>query len=236
MVGPGQHQRQRDEDEHGQADGQAHGDQADLPPWPRLLDVVGAVQRVDDRDQCRRTAPECPQHAKREQAAALGVSEALHLVLDEFQDLGRDHRPEDARQIVGQRLQREEAGQRQPEQDGREQREEEVVRQLRGHAEHVVVHDLVVRLDREVTPRQRRRQRKRHARCRCKLPSRILLICHLVRVRQPVGHACCRRDEGAMIHRHGPVLHAGDGAAVRRVRILRHSRRRHRDPASTSSS
>src|SRR2546430_5883112 len=58
-------------------------------PRPAFLDVVGLVERVDDRVDAGRGAPDGPEHAEREQPAVFLVRDLQHLVVDDRDDLAR---------------------------------------------------------------------------------------------------------------------------------------------------
>ncbi len=74
-----------------------------------------------------------------ENAPAVGAAESLHRVPYETQDLTPGEGCEHASQIVGQVLQRKEDRHREQSQHGREEREEEVVRQLGEETQAIVV-------------------------------------------------------------------------------------------------
>ena len=112
------------------AEGEAEGDQPDLPPRPALVDVVRAVERADNRDECRRTAPQRAGDPEREQPAVVVVGESPHLFLNEFEDLRRNERTERASDVVRDVREGKEAGEREQKQDRRKQRQEEVVGEL----------------------------------------------------------------------------------------------------------
>ena len=149
------------------AEREADGDESDLPPRPSLFDVVRAVERPDDRDERRRTAPQRTRDTEREQSAVLVVGEPSHLLLDQCEDLRRDERAERATDVVGDVRERKEARECEQKQDGRKQREKEVVRQLSRQTEHIVIDDLTPRPTRELSPREGYRLEHKMANCKC---------------------------------------------------------------------
>ena len=164
---PDEDQRQGDQNDHRHAEREADGDESDLPPRPSLFDVVGAVERPDDRDERRGTAPQRTRDTEREQSAVLVVGEPSHLLLDQFEDLRRDERAEGATDIVGDVRERKEARECEQKQDRRKQREKEVVRQLSRETEHIVIDDLPPRATRELRPREGYRLEHKTANCKC---------------------------------------------------------------------
>ena len=163
-----QHQRERDHDEDRERDGQPERDQLDLPPWPRFLDVVGLVQRADDRVDAGRGAPDGPEHAQGEQPAVLLVGNLEDLILDDGEHLaGRD-----AGEVAGDRVEEprdgKEADDRDEEEQRRKERQEEVVRQLRREAQAVIREDLAIRARRQLLPGDGDFQRTEHQRTRAR--------------------------------------------------------------------
>jgi choline dehydrogenase-like flavoprotein len=125
-----EYERQRDQHDQRHAERETDRDEADLPPRASLINVVRAVQRSDDRRQRRGTAPERTGDAEREESAVLVVREPLHLLLNQFEHLRRHERAQRATDVVGNVRERKETRDGEQEQDGRKEREKEVVRQL----------------------------------------------------------------------------------------------------------
>jgi hypothetical protein len=145
----------RTSENDGDTERESDGKEPNLPPGPSLLDVVGAVQGTDNRNERRGTAPQRAGDAEGEQSAILVVGEPPHLLLDEFEDLRGHERAEGARYIVGDVGERKEAGEREQKQDGRKQGEEEVVGELSRQSEHIVIDSFPPGATRELRPRQR---------------------------------------------------------------------------------
>jgi hypothetical protein len=89
------------------------------------------------------------------------------LLLNQFEDLRRYERTQGATNIVGDVRERKEARECEKKQDCREQREEEVIRQLSRHAEYIISHDFTPRAARECRPRERYRLCHTVVKCKC---------------------------------------------------------------------
>ena len=81
-------------------DGECDRGQPNLPPRARLLDVVGAIERVGDADHRRRTAPQRHQEAKGEQAAVVPAANIAELIANDLDDLGGRHAAERGRHVL----------------------------------------------------------------------------------------------------------------------------------------
>ena len=119
------------------ADRQGDRDEPHLPPRPRFLDVVGAVQRIGDPDHRRRTAPQRDQQPECEHAAVVAFARFCSCSRMNRQHVRRARSSPSPEHRVD-RLRRHEARERDHAHYRRHQRQEEVVGQLRGEAEHVV--------------------------------------------------------------------------------------------------
>jgi hypothetical protein len=105
---------------------------------------------ADDVDQTVSRKPE------RQQAALLAGRDLRQLIRDDRERLGRDHPAKRREQIVDEGVIRKVARDANQHQEGREEREEEVVRELRRHPETVVLEErLVERAPQNLRPRQR---------------------------------------------------------------------------------
>ena len=152
---PEQHQREGHQDEGGESQGEPDGEEPHLPPGPRFLDVVGAVQRVDRPQHRRRAAPQRDEEAERQDAPVLTLRDLPDLVLDDRDDVGRHDPAERRDDAIQEVLERKEAGQRDADQDGGEEGEEEVVRELGREPEAIVGHELLDRARDELAPGER---------------------------------------------------------------------------------
>ena len=116
--------------------------EANLPPRPALLDVVGAVEGADDRDQCRRAAPQSSGHAKCEQSAVLVVGQSPHLFLNQCEELRRNKGAECPPDVIRDVGEGKETGQRKEKDERGKERQKQVVGELGRESQHIVVERL----------------------------------------------------------------------------------------------
>src|SRR5205823_760664 len=102
-----------------------------LPERARFLDVVGEVQRRADRVDSARRAPDREDEAQREQTGALDGEELFELPPYDPHRLLRHERVEAREEVLRRGLQRQISGEGHEEEQEREQREHEVIRELR---------------------------------------------------------------------------------------------------------
>src|SRR6185295_10351206 len=84
--GATKNQRERDDDEYGDAESETDRRQTNFPPRPALLNVVGAVERSDNGYEGCGTAPERAGHTECQQPAVFVVGESPHLLLNEVEN------------------------------------------------------------------------------------------------------------------------------------------------------
>jgi hypothetical protein len=82
-IGSAHNQRHRDGNEDRQRHGQHDRQEPGLPPWPPVLDVVGAIERRDDHGHRRGAAPDRTGDAQGQQAAAPSGEHPIDLLTDE---------------------------------------------------------------------------------------------------------------------------------------------------------
>ena len=128
-----------------------------------VFDVVGAVHRVDDRHHRRRAAPQRHQKADAQQARIVAVRKARQLILQKPDDGGRRDRREQPHQLVGEAVERKEAGQGDEEQQRREERQEEIVGKLCGDARRIVLNGILDGPPRQLLPAQLFFEIEKHA-------------------------------------------------------------------------
>ena len=160
--GPGHDEHGRSDDEHGQRHGQADREQPDFPPRPAFVNVVGLVQRVDDRGHAGRGAPDRADHAEGEQAAVLVLGDLDDLLLNEAEHLARRDPGQGRGDRLQQILDRDEGDQREQEQERREEREEKVIGELRRQAQAVVGDDFTSGPPEDLAPSDGNAQRSEH--------------------------------------------------------------------------
>src|SRR5690606_15208467 len=158
----------RGEDEDGEPDGQQDRGKPLLPPRPLILDVIGTVERADQRDQRRRAAPERRQGAEGEQAAAVALCNLRQLLPDDLDHVRRRGAAQHVHHAADERGIGDEAGERDHEQQRGEEREEEVVGKLRRKAEPVVGARFLDGPLQELAPADRHVEMRKHVVCECK--------------------------------------------------------------------
>ncbi len=139
-----------------------------------FLDVVGGVERADQADERGRAAPQRAEDAEREQAALIGLGDAAHLFGDQLHDVWRRDSREAAHHLIRDAIDREEAREREQEQQGRKQREDEIVGQLRGESEAVVVPGLLRRPLEQLPPADRHPEPRQHTTSCCNRRAEVL--------------------------------------------------------------
>ncbi len=160
--GPGHHQPHGDDHEHGQRECEGNGREPDLPPRASLLDVVDPVHRIDCADDRRRAAPHGHQNAERQQAAVLPLGDGTQLLRQQIHHCRWCDAGEVRHQLFNE-MSRQEAGQRDEEQDCRHQGEHQIKTQLRSQAENTVFTDLVGGSLDQLGPRERYLEGLEHA-------------------------------------------------------------------------
>ena len=148
-------QCEREQDERRQHECQPQRQQPYLPPGPPFVDVVRAVERVDQAHQGRRAAPERDDKPEGQDSAVVTFGDLPDLGLEDRDDIAGHDATERADDPVHEVLEREEARKGDADQNRREQREEEVIGELRGQAEAVVRHELLGSPRQELAPRER---------------------------------------------------------------------------------
>jgi hypothetical protein len=94
------------------------------------------------------------------------------VILDDLEHFRRNKGPLDTCQIVGQIAQRKETRECQQKQDRGEEREKQIVRQLRAETQQVIVNGLFDRPSNECRPREPSGINRNHARRKCKRDAR----------------------------------------------------------------
>jgi len=148
------HERTADDrherDEHADPgnEGQPDGEEVAEHERPRLLDVVGAVHRLDQRVRPAGGRPQCPEGADRQEPRPGLTDDLLELRLERGREVGRQvvaHRLDDP---LGGVLHPEPAGheraERRDEEPEREDGEQESERKLGAEPRHVVLLDVLV--------------------------------------------------------------------------------------------
>jgi hypothetical protein len=157
-------------DEHRDTQRQENRREAHLPPRPPLVDVVGAIESVDDADHCRRRAPERKQQTEGQHARVVAIAQAGELIAEDLNDVGGREAAQTLKEIA-EDVRGQKTGEREHAYNGGHQTEKEVIGQLGGQSEDVVLVDLVIGPLDELRPRKRNLERVQHATERCKPPA-----------------------------------------------------------------
>ena len=138
-AGAGHDERKGDDHEQGEREGEPDSRQSHLPPRPPFFDVVRAIQTTDDGDHGRRAAPNSAQDAQGENPTTISVRNTPQLVFQKRQHICRSNWSKRAYEVVGEIRQGKEAGESNEKQDRGKECKEEVVRELSGEPEAIVV-------------------------------------------------------------------------------------------------
>ena len=93
-------QDERGDHKDGEPDGEPDGGQPHFPEGAALLDVVGAVEAVDDRGEGAGRGPQRRQDAEGEEPAPLPRDQLADVVLDEVERLAGEHLAEHVHEAV----------------------------------------------------------------------------------------------------------------------------------------